>query len=71
MSQSLTKGNFEITPVQVWFLLTGTYGMERVLSRLEGLKRGVAKLVACWAFGAVMDEAKFWDVVKEVMGDGG
>lgn len=69
MSNSLPKGDFEITPVQAWFLLSQNYEVGRVLGQLEGLKRGIGKLVGCWAFGAVMDELKFWDVVKGVLGE--
>jgi hypothetical protein len=69
MSQSLPKGDFEITPVQAWFLLSQNYEVGRVLRKLDGLKGGISKLVGCWAFGAVMDELKFWDVVKSVMGE--
>lgn len=69
MSQSLPKGDFEITPVQAWFLLTQNYELGRVLRNLEGLKKGISPLVGCWAFGAVMDELRFWDVVKGIMGE--
>jgi len=69
MSQSLPKGDFEITPVQAWFLLSQNYDARRVLGNLEGLKKGVGQLVGCFAFGAVMDELRFWDVVKSVMGE--
>jgi hypothetical protein len=31
---------------------------------LPRLKKGLGKLVNCFAFGAVMDEAKFWEVVE-------
>ena len=71
MSQSLPKGDFEITPVQAWFILSQSYDVGRVLGNLEGLKMGIGKLVGCFQFGAVMDELKFWDVVKEVMRDEG
>ncbi|KAG0648567.1 hypothetical protein D0Z07_5398 [Hyphodiscus hymeniophilus] len=69
MSQSLPKADFEITPVQAWFKLSQNYDAEQVLRNLEGLKRGISKLVACFEFGAVMDEQKFWNVVKDVMLD--
>ena len=68
MSQSLPKGDFEITPVQAWFMLSQKYDSKRVLDNLEGLKIGIGKLVACFEFGAVMDELKFWNVVRNVMG---
>lgn len=70
MSQSLPKGDFEITPVQAWFILSQNYEAGRVLGRLDELKSGIGKLVSCFDFGAVIDELKFWDVVKNVMGDG-
>jgi hypothetical protein len=34
---------------------------------LAKLKRGLGKVVDCFAFGAVMDEAKFWEVVEAVL----
>ena len=71
MSQSLPNGDFEITPVQAWFILSQNYEAKRVLGKLEELKKGIGKLVACWQFGAVMDELKFWDVVKNVLGEVG
>ena len=73
MSLSLPREDWEITPVQAWFLLTARYEVNDLLgdggSRLNGLKEGLAKLVACFAFGAVMDEPSFWSVVSEVIGD--
>jgi hypothetical protein len=69
MSQSLPKGDFEITPVQAWFLLSQNYEAGKVLRNLDALKAGIGKLVACWSFGAVMDELKFWEVVKNIMGE--
>ena len=74
MSQSLQKGDWEITPVQAWFLLTGTYEVGRLVGeggkKLEELKGGLAGVVNCFAFGAVMDVSAFWEVVGGVMGDG-
>ena len=67
MSQSLPKGDFEITPVQAWFLLSQNYEARSVLRKLDALKAGIGKLVGCWGFGAVMDELRFWDAVKNVM----
>ena len=79
MSQSLPKGDWEITPVQAWFLLMGRLGvnplMEEGVKRKTGLnegflaklKSGLANLVSCFEFGAVMDEATFWEVVEEVL----
>ncbi|KAN0102970.1 hypothetical protein V8E51_011283 [Hyaloscypha variabilis] len=74
MSQSLPKGDWEITPVQAWFLLMGRLGVETLVGDdgqagakeglLPRLKKGLGKLVNCFAFGAVMDEAKFWEVVE-------
>ena len=69
MSQSLPKGDFEITPVQAWFVLSQYYEVGRVMGHLEELKKGIGKIVTCWGFGAVMDEMKFWEVVKEVIGE--
>lgn len=73
MSQSLPKGDWEITPVQAWFLLTASYDVKRLLGEggrhLDALKRELSKLVGCFAFGAVMDESRFWDAVSGVMGE--
>jgi hypothetical protein len=77
MSQSLPKGDWEITPVQAWFLLMGRLGVSALVEGggegkgneefLAKLKKGLAKLVNCFAFGAVMDEARFWEVVQATM----
>jgi len=77
MSQSLPKGDWEITPVQAWFLLMGRFGVntlvedgggaEKPEGLLARLKRGLGKLVECFEFGAVMDEARFWEVVEAVV----
>ena len=86
MSECMPKENWEITPVQAWFLLVGRYGWERLIGKpresqsvsgrgsekaIDGLKRGLAKLVTCLGFGSVMDEIEFWGVVGEVLGEGG
>ncbi|KAG4435957.1 hypothetical protein IFR05_008577 [Cadophora sp. M221] len=88
MSESMPKENWEITPVQAWFLLVGRYGWERLLrgvgggigggreraggeNVMDGLKRGLAKLVSCLGFGSVIDEAGFWEVVGGVLGEDG
>ena len=72
MSQSLPKGDWEITPVQAWFMLAEKVGVGRVLGGdgtvIEKLKKGLGKLVGCFEFGAVMDEGKFWEVVGSVIG---
>jgi hypothetical protein len=34
---------------------------------LHKLKQGLSKIVNCFAFGAVMDEARFWEVVEKEM----
>ncbi len=83
MSQSLPKGDWEITPVQAWFLLMDRLGVNALVEDggdggektvwndglIAKLKKGLAKLVSCFAFGAVMDEARFWDVVEEVFNE--
>jgi len=73
MSLSLPREDWEITPVQAWFLLTARYDVNNLIddggSRLNGLKRGLAKLVGCFEFGATMEEARFWEIVHEVMGN--
>jgi len=72
MSQSLPKGDWEITPVQAWFMLAEKVGVGRVLGGggtvIEKLKKGLGKLVGCFEFGAVMDEERFWEVVGSVIG---
>ncbi|PVH81659.1 hypothetical protein DL98DRAFT_165074 [Cadophora sp. DSE1049] len=102
MSECMPKENWEITPVQAWFLLVGRYGWERLVGKsrsantgfgigtgrglrgdgrggrggggreraIDGLKKGLAKLVSCLGFGSVMDEVEFWGVVGEVLGEG-
>ena len=71
MSQSLPKGDWEITPVQAWFLLTAAYDVTTLLAdgraKLDALTRELAKLVACLGFGTVLDVGKFWGVVNSVM----
>jgi len=59
MSQSLPKGDWEITPVQAWFLLMGKLGANALVADggeglLAKLKMGLAKLVECFHFGAVL-----------------
>jgi hypothetical protein len=75
MSQSLQKGDWEITPVQAWFMLTAAFDVSSLLggegARLEALRKGLGKVVSCFGFGAVMDVLKFWDVVNDVMGQDG
>lgn len=72
MSQSLPKGDWEITPVQAWFLLTAAYDVEVLLAgggaRLDALTRGLARYVDCQGFGTVLDVGRFWGVVNAVMG---
>jgi len=71
LSQSLPKGDFELTPVQAWFVLSEKFGAKRLLenrSVIEGLKSGLGKLVKCFAFGAVMEEGGFREVVEGVLG---
>ncbi|KAH6684147.1 hypothetical protein B0J14DRAFT_646059 [Halenospora varia] len=90
MSRSLPKSDWEITPVQAWFLLVERWGVERIVGQLgkaglisgaegaeekevkgfcvvEKLKKGLARVVDCFAFGAVMDERRFWEVVRGVV----
>ncbi|RDW70328.1 hypothetical protein BP5796_08725 [Coleophoma crateriformis] len=42
MSLSLPKGDFEITPVQAWFMMVEKYGLESVMENIEDLKRRIA-----------------------------
>ena len=73
MSQSLAKNDWEITPVQAWFLLIERYDVKAVLghgagvARLDTLKSALGALVECFAFGAVMEVRRFWDAVEVVM----
>jgi hypothetical protein len=69
MAQSLPKGDFEITPVQAWFLLVARYDQAQLLGKLERLRKDLASLVDCYCFGAAMDETKFWNVVEGIMAD--
>ena len=72
MSRSLPKQDWEVTPVQAWFLMVDRYGIEKVVngSGVEKMRQGLAQLVECFAFGAVMDESRFWEVVQSALGDG-
>jgi hypothetical protein len=72
MSRSLPKQDWEVTPVQAWFLMVDRYGIEKIVNadRVEKMRQGLAKLVECFAFGAVMDESRFWEVVQSALGDG-
>ncbi|KAI9650413.1 hypothetical protein NHQ30_000427 [Ciborinia camelliae] len=75
MSQSLPTSDFEITPVQAWFMITEKYynEIEKVIEsrRMENLKRGLGNLSRCYQFGAVMDVESFWEVVDEIMAQDG
>lgn len=79
MSRSLPKGDWEITPVQGWFMLIERYGIRALLmvedvgggrkeSALDRLKRGLGKLTGCFSFGAVIDTGRFWEVVENELG---
>lgn len=50
MSQSLPKGDWEITPVQAWFLLTASFDVRKLLGdggrKLNDLKSELAKYVS-------------------------
>ncbi|TEY53292.1 hypothetical protein BOTCAL_0249g00030 [Botryotinia calthae] len=71
MSQSLPVSDFEITPVQAWFMIAEKYrnDLETVVGKrnMNGLKRGLGGLSRCYQFGAVMDVESFWEVVDDVM----
>lgn len=75
MSRSLPKGDWEITPVQAWFLLTAAYDSSVLLAdggkKLDALTKGLARFVNCLGFGTVLDIGRFWGVVNSVMGTGG
>ncbi|TGO07649.1 hypothetical protein BTUL_0257g00100 [Botrytis tulipae] len=75
MSQSLPVSDFEITPVQAWFMIAEKYhnDIEKVVgtTRMNNLKRGLGSLSRCYQFGAVMDVDSFWEVVDNVMTQNG
>ncbi|TGO55224.1 hypothetical protein BCON_0095g00380 [Botryotinia convoluta] len=75
MSQSLPVSDFEITPVQAWFMIAEKYhnGIEKVVGTktMNNLKRGLGSLSRCFQFGAVMDVDSFWEVVDDVMTQNG
>ncbi|KAF7935391.1 uncharacterized protein EAE97_008298 [Botrytis byssoidea] len=71
MSQSLPVSDFEITPVQAWFMIAEKYhsDIEKVVEtqNMNNLKRGLGSLSRCYQFGAVMAVDSFWEVVDNVM----
>ncbi|TGO67228.1 hypothetical protein BOTNAR_0046g00300 [Botryotinia narcissicola] len=71
MSQSLPVSDFEITPVQAWFMIAEKYhdDIEKVVEtqNMNNLKRGLGSLSRCYQFGAVMDVDRFWEAVADVM----
>ncbi|KAM0174266.1 hypothetical protein ACHAPF_006245 [Botrytis cinerea] len=71
MSRSLPVSDFEITPVQAWFMMAEKYrnDLEKVVGQrnMNSLKRGLGDLSRCYQFGAVMDVESFWEVVDDVM----
>ncbi|TGO73442.1 hypothetical protein BELL_0361g00120 [Botrytis elliptica] len=71
MSQSLPVSDFEITPVQAWFMIAEKYhnDIEKIVGTktMNNLKRGLGSLSRCYQFGAVMDVDSFWEVVDDVM----
>lgn len=71
MSRSLSKGDWEMTPVQAWFLLTAAYDWSVLLAdgtKLGALTKGLARFAECQGFGTVLDVGRFWAVVDSVMG---
>ncbi|KAF5871126.1 putative bzip-type transcription factor protein [Botrytis fragariae] len=75
MSQSLPTSDFEITPVQAWFMIAEKYhdDIEKVggTKTMNNLKRGLGTLSRCYQFGAVMDVDSFWEIVGDVMTQNG
>ncbi|KAJ8068442.1 hypothetical protein OCU04_003998 [Sclerotinia nivalis] len=75
MSQSLPTSDFEITPVQAWFMVAEKYHneIEKVVEarKISDMKKGLGSLSRCYQFGAVMDVGSFWEVVDEVMAQDG
>ncbi|KAF7865724.1 hypothetical protein EAF04_005890 [Stromatinia cepivora] len=75
MSQSLPTSDFEITPVQAWFMIAEKYHneIEKLVEarRIKDMKIGLGSLSRCYQFGAVMDVDSFWEVVDEVMAQDG
>ncbi|CAG8984018.1 hypothetical protein HYALB_00002958 [Hymenoscyphus albidus] len=66
MSNSLPKGDWEITPVQAWFRLVDKYGIRFLMEegRIERLRRALVGLVERFEFGVVMVESELWEVVR-------
>ncbi|APA15383.1 hypothetical protein sscle_14g101530 [Sclerotinia sclerotiorum 1980 UF-70] len=75
MSQSLPTSDFEITPVQAWFMIAEKYHneIENVVEarKINDMKKGLGNLSRCYQFGAVMDVDSFWEVVDDIMGQDG
>lgn len=73
MSSSMPKGDWEITPVQAWFLLTAAYAPAALVAdggaRLSALITGLARYVSCQGFGTVLDVGRFWGVVNTILGE--
>ncbi|CAD6441196.1 28bd1940-3704-4454-8e38-2bdd7b33415c [Sclerotinia trifoliorum] len=75
MSQSLPTSDFEITPVQAWFMIAEKYHDEigKLVEprNINNIKKGLGSLSRCYQFGAVMDVDSFWEVVDEIMAQDG
>lgn len=68
LASSLTPGDAEVTPVQVWFELVERYGAAALLGEaMEALKREFVGVVKCPHFGAVLEREAFESVVGRVM----
>lgn len=52
-------------------MLVEKYGTKLLVEegRIERLRKALSELVDCFAFGAVMVEGKFWEVVKRTFVD--
>jgi hypothetical protein len=67
MNERLPKDRDEVTPVQAWFLLIERYDVEFLVGSVESVKRELALLVECFAFGSVMAKNAFWETVERTV----
>lgn len=70
MSTSLPREDWEMTPVQVWFVLVQKLGLQTLLDEqvYEALKIKLGAYVRCFGFGTVITEMEFRDVVRDLLG---
>lgn len=70
MAQNLIKEDWEMTPVQIWFILAETLGIEYLLDPkiYDEFKTKLAMQCRCAGFGSSISQLEFWDIVKDVTG---